>query len=74
MRKRAHWLTAAIADGDLPAALTGKTYNGLTPTSAAAGFTLAGGTTSSVNESTHTLTVTVKYSDGTTKTATLSLT
>ena len=37
---------AAIADGDLPSALTGKTYNALTPTAAAIGFTLAGGTTS----------------------------
>lgn len=35
-----------IADGDVPSALTGKTYNGLTLTAAATGFTIAGGTTS----------------------------
>ncbi len=35
----------SIADGDLPSALTGKTYNGLTLTSAADGFTILGGTT-----------------------------
>ena len=35
----------AIVDGDLPSALTGKTYNGLTLTALATGFTVAGGTT-----------------------------
>lgn len=40
------WTAAAIADGDLPSALTGKTYNGVTPTSLTTGFSLAGGTTS----------------------------
>jgi hypothetical protein len=36
----------ALTDGDIPSTLTGKTYNGLTLTAAATGFTLAGGTTS----------------------------
>jgi hypothetical protein len=40
------WSASAIVDGDLPAALTGKTYNGLTPTALATGFSVAGGTTS----------------------------
>ena len=40
------WTASAIADGDLPAVLTGKTYNGLTPTANATGFQIAGGTTS----------------------------
>lgn len=40
------WSAAAIADGDLPSSLTGKTYNALTLTSNATGFSLAGGTTS----------------------------
>lgn len=40
------WTAASIADGDLPSSLSGKTYNGLTLTSAAAGFSIAGGTTS----------------------------
>ena len=35
-----------IVDGDLPSALTGKTYNGVTPTALATGFSIAGGTTS----------------------------
>ena len=35
----------AIIDGDLPSALTGKTYNGLTLTANATGFQIAGGTT-----------------------------
>jgi hypothetical protein len=58
------WTAAAIADGDLPAALTGKTYNGLTPTANATGFSLAGGTTSktlTVNNS-----ITLTGTDGTT--------
>lgn len=40
------WSASAIVDGDLPAALTGKTYNALTLTAAATGFSVAGGTTS----------------------------
>jgi trimeric autotransporter adhesin len=40
------WSASAIVDGDLPAALTGKTYNAITPTALATGFSLAGGTTS----------------------------
>lgn len=35
-----------IANADIPSALTGKTYNGLTLTAATTGFTIAGGTTS----------------------------
>jgi hypothetical protein len=35
----------ALADGDLPSSLTGKTYNGLTLTANATGFAVAGGTT-----------------------------
>lgn len=38
-----HW--RVLADADIPN-LTGKTYNGLTLTAAATGFTIAGGTTS----------------------------
>jgi hypothetical protein len=40
------WNATAIADGKIASALTGKTYNGLTLTAAAVGFTIAGGTTS----------------------------
>lgn len=40
------WAASALIDGDLPSALTGKTYNALTLTAAATGFTIAGGTTS----------------------------
>lgn len=60
------WSASAIVDGDLPAALTGKTYNGLTPTANATGFSLAGGTTSktlTVNKS-----ITLDGVDGTTVT------
>lgn len=35
-----------LVNADIPNALTGKTYNGLTLTAAAVGFTIAGGTTS----------------------------
>jgi hypothetical protein len=35
-----------IIDGDIPSALTGKTYNGVSPTANATGFSVAGGTTS----------------------------
>lgn len=37
---------SVILNADVPTALSGKTYNGLTPTAVAVGFTLAGGTTS----------------------------
>ncbi len=37
---------ASLVDGDIPSALTGKTYNALTLTSQAVGFTIAGGTSS----------------------------
>lgn len=40
------WSASALIDGDLPSALTGKSYNGVTPTANAVGFQLAGGTTS----------------------------
>lgn len=40
------WSASAIVDGDLPSALTGKTYNALTLTANATGFSVAGGTTS----------------------------
>lgn len=40
------WSASAIVDGDLPGALTGKTYNTLTLTANATGFSVAGGTTS----------------------------
>jgi hypothetical protein len=38
-------LTVPVSSANIAAALSGKTYNGLTPTAAAVGFTLAGGTT-----------------------------
>ncbi|HYV92701.1 MAG TPA: hypothetical protein VE978_12975, partial [Chitinophagales bacterium] len=40
------WNATAIADGKIAAALTGKTYNALTLSAQAAGFTIAGGTIS----------------------------
>lgn len=40
------WSATAIADNKIASALTGKTYNGLTLTALATGFTVAGGTTS----------------------------
>ena len=40
------WNATTIADGKIASALTGKTYNGLTLTSNATGFSVAGGTTS----------------------------
>lgn len=40
------WNATAIADGKIASALTGKTYNGLTLTALATGFSVAGGTTS----------------------------
>lgn len=67
------WSASAIVDGDLPSALTGKTYNGVTPTANAVGFQLAGGTTSktlTVNNSitlagTDATTITLPSSSGT---------
>jgi hypothetical protein len=55
---------AGILDADLPSALTGKTYNALTLTAAAAGFTVAGGTTSKTLTVSNTLTLTA--TDGST--------
>lgn len=40
------WSASAIVDADLPSALTGKTYNALSLTANATGFSVAGGTTS----------------------------
>ena len=50
------WNATAIADGKIASALTGKTYNGLTLTAAATGFTVAGGTTSKTLTISNTLT------------------
>ena len=50
--------TLALVNGDIPATLTGKTYNGLTLTAAATGFTIAGGTTSKTLTVSNTLTLT----------------
>lgn len=47
----------SLVDGDIPSALTGKTYNGLTLTAAATGFTVAGGTTSKTLTVSNTLTL-----------------
>jgi hypothetical protein len=58
------WSASAIADGDLPSALTGKTYNALTLAANATGFAVSGGTTSktlTINNS-----VTLAGTDGTT--------
>lgn len=58
------WTAAAIADGDVPSALTGKTYNALSLTANASGFSVAGGTSSktlTVNNS-----ITLAGTDGTT--------
>lgn len=46
-----------LVDGDIPSALTGKTYNALTLTAAATGFTVAGGTTSKTLTVNNTLTL-----------------
>jgi len=46
-----------LVDGDIPAALTGKTYNGLTLTAATTGFTIAGGTSSKTLTVSNTLTL-----------------
>lgn len=54
----------ALLDADVPSALTGKTYNGLSLTAAATGFTVAGGTTSKTLTISNTLTL--AGTDGTT--------
>lgn len=46
-----------LVNGDIPSALTGKTYNALTLTAAATGFTIAGGTTSKTLTVSNTLTL-----------------
>ncbi len=46
----------ALLNADIPATLTGKTYNGLTLTAAATGFTVAGGTSSKTLTISNTLT------------------
>lgn len=51
------WNATAIADGKIASALTGKTYNGLSLTAAATGFTIAGGTTSKTLTVSNTLTL-----------------
>lgn len=48
---------AALANADIPTALTGKTYNALTLTAATTGFTIAGGTTSKTLTMSNTLTL-----------------
>ncbi len=58
------WNATAIADSKIASALTGKTYNGLTLTAAATGFTLAGGTTSKTLTVSNTITFTA--TDGST--------
>lgn len=40
-------LSGTVADARIASALTGKTYNGLTPTASVSGFTIAGGSTNS---------------------------
>lgn len=55
---------AGIVNGDVPTALSGKTYNGLSLTANATGFSVAGGTTSktlTINNS-----ITIAGTDGTT--------
>ena len=51
------WNATAIADGKIASALTGKTYNGLTLTANATGFSIAGGTTSKTLTLSNTLTL-----------------
>jgi hypothetical protein len=51
------WNATAIADNKIATALTGKTYNGLTPTALATGWSLAGGTTSKTLTLSNTLTL-----------------
>lgn len=47
-----------LVDGDVPTALTGKTYNGVTPSALTTGFSVAGGTTSKTLTVSNTLTFT----------------
>ena len=47
----------ALANGDIPSALSGKTYNGLTLTANATGFQIAGGTTAKTFVVTNNLTL-----------------
>lgn len=54
----------ALANADIPAALTGKTYNALTLTANATGFSVAGGTTSKTLTVSNS--VTLAGTDGTT--------
>lgn len=49
--------SGTVADGRIASALTGKTYNALTLTAAATGFTIAGGTTSKTLTVSNTLTL-----------------
>ncbi len=58
------WSASAIADGDLPSALTGKTYNALTLAANATGFAVSGGTTSKTLTISNS--VTLAGTDGTT--------
>ena len=58
------WSASALVDGDLPTALTGKTYNALNLTANATGFSVAGGTTSKTLTVQNTLTL--AGTDGTT--------
>lgn len=51
------WSASAIIDADLPSALTGKSYNALSLTAAAIGFTVAGGTASKTLTVSNTLTL-----------------
>lgn len=51
------WNATAIADGKIASALTGKTYNGLSLTANATGWSLAGGTTSKTLTLSNTLTL-----------------
>jgi hypothetical protein len=51
------WNATAIADNKIATALTGKTYNGLTPTALATGWSLAGGTTSKTLTLSNTMTL-----------------
>lgn len=51
------WNATTIADNKIASALTGKTYNALTLTAAATGFTVAGGTASKTLTVSNTLTL-----------------
>ena len=51
------WSGTVIADNKIASALTGKTYDGLTLTAAAIGFTIAGGVTSKTLTISNTLTL-----------------